>query len=178
MNTKNTTPIIPIAISGLAITALALGLVVTSSTVVSAHHNSTESKNSGFFGMHNKNDSKINTELEEEIKKSLQNNSYEEFKSIKNNPLLTRITSQAEFDDLVAQYTARLDHHNKIIEAIKNNDYESYKTVISSRSSTKHTPPTEEQIKSRFDTLVKDYQNNGSLPDFRFHSGGRRGMRR
>jgi hypothetical protein len=132
---------------------------------------------------------KFNTLSTEAIKreatqKAIEEGNYENFKKSAETRLLSRITTQAEFDKLVTQAKAAKAIQDKIIQAIKDNNYEAFKSAQEEIKTSKPANdkggkrgdhnPTEAEMKSRFDSMVASFKADGSLPSNKgFDKGGR-----
>ena len=105
---------------------------------------------------------------------AIANNDYTAFKNSGDTKMLKRITTEDQFKQLVSDYQSRKSAQQAMNEAIKNNDFVAYKAAWSSLRSTfdenKDTQrtrpqPTDAELQTRFDALVKQYKADGSLPD-------------
>jgi hypothetical protein len=115
---------------------------------------------------------------------AITNNDYEAFKKSADERMLTRVTSQADFDKLVADKKAKTEYQIKVAETIKNNDFNAFKelsknkptrTLTDGRGNDNNRPtPTDEQFQTRFNEMVAQYKADGSLPtdDKGFGMGG------
>jgi hypothetical protein len=114
------------------------------------------------------------------VQKAIDEKNYEAFKAAADEKMLQRVNSQVEFYKLVARNEQQKATQAKVLETVKNNDFNAYKTVIAEEkaqmeankpadSTNTNRParpePTEAQMKTRFDELVKYYQANGKLPE-------------
>jgi hypothetical protein len=115
----------------------------------------------------------------ENLKKAIEENNYENFKSISGNSNLT----QDQFNKIVENSKKQKEFSDKILTAVKNNEangFEEYKTVLNEiktyrdssvdsfrmkmHQNTNQTL-TDEQIKTQYQKLVDYYKANGNLPE-------------
>lgn len=127
----------------------------------------------------------------EATKKAIEEGNYENFKKSADARMLAKVTSQADFDKLVAEFKSAKAIQDKITQAIKDNNFEAFKSAHtemktlreSNKSSNKEgktnkTAPTDEQLKSKFDKLVAQYKADGSLPSKVMMKGSKGGFGR
>ncbi len=113
----------------------------------------------------------------EATNKAIAEGNYENFKKSADARLLSKVTTQADFDKLVAQFKATKVIQDKINQAIKDNNFDAFKNAQTElkalrdankpaelNSKHNHPIPTDAELKTRFDEIVAKFKADGTLP--------------
>ncbi|MGL4758504.1 MAG: hypothetical protein ACRCXZ_04160 [Patescibacteria group bacterium] len=123
----------------------------------------------------------------EATKKAIEESNYDEFKKYANSKLQNKITNQEDFKKLVDQHKTKQAISKKIDQAVKDNNFDLFKSAQDEMKSqfqinkdsmkskkNRNSNLTQDELKSKFETLVSNYKVDGSLPSDKTQGKGSR----
>jgi hypothetical protein len=99
------------------------------------------------------------------VKAAIDAGDYDAFVEVAEGKILDKITSEEDFNELLAQKVDRDAMRQTVETAVANNDFDAFSDAVDAFDGNGDKPEqTDEQKQQKFDRLVEYYDENGELP--------------